>query len=118
MAGPANLCRLRKDKAIGADIHKGFADTFNWVVRSMMNLQGGTACNVNWVAPDMPVIDVNTYVTGDRTNELSGGGAVTLSGTDDSASTGNEFKFVSFENSNISVSIGEDNTISVGCYYI
>ena len=63
----ANLCKLKKDKAIGAQ--KNFAKTFNWLVDSMKNLQGGIACNVNWVAENMPVIDVNTYVTGDRTED-------------------------------------------------
>ena len=63
----ANLCKLKTDKAIGAQ--KNFAKTFNWLVDSMKNLQGGIACNVNWVAENMPVIDVNTYVTGDRTED-------------------------------------------------
>ena len=35
----------------------------------MKNLQGGNACNVQWIAENMPVINVNTYVTGDRTED-------------------------------------------------
>ncbi len=65
---------LRKGKAIGA--HRGFADTFNWVVRCLKNLKGGQGCNVNWVADDTPVIDVDMYECGNVYNE--GGGGETL----------------------------------------
>ena len=68
MAAPvANLCKLTVGKAIGAQ--KNFVKTFNWLVDSMKNLQGGNACNVQWIAENMPVINVNTYVTGDRTED-------------------------------------------------
>lgn len=37
---PNKITYLTPDKPIGANINKGFADTFNWVVRFCNNLQG------------------------------------------------------------------------------
>lgn len=47
-----------------------------------------------------------------------GGGEVTLSGTDGSSHRGNAFRFQSFANSNISVSIDNAGTMTIGAYYV
>ena len=47
-----------------------------------------------------------------------GGGDVTLSGTDGSSHKGNAFRFQAFANSNISVSIDNAGTMTIGAFYI
>lgn len=37
---PNNPTFLTPDRPIGANVNKGFADTFNWLVRFCNNLQG------------------------------------------------------------------------------
>ena len=110
---------LKKGRAIGA--HHGFADTFNWLVRCFKNLKGGQGCKVNWVADDTPMIDVNMYDCGNVYNE--GGGDITLRGTDDSSATANDYTFSSAADSNVVVTVGEDEDtgakkVVIGVYYV
>lgn len=53
---PLNLTFLRSGKSIGAQ--KGFAETFNWLVRAMRNLTGdGITAKVDWMnGGDNPVV--------------------------------------------------------------
>ena len=72
---PPFLCELEKDKFIGGQF--GFVDTFNWAVRAIDNLEGGTNCEVKWIDDDHPVINVtlpNDY--GSEGGGGSGGGGI------------------------------------------
>lgn len=111
-------CTLRKGKAIGA--HRGFAETFNWLVRCFKNLTGGQGCKVQWVTDDTPMINVDTYDTVEDYNAETGGGGgdVTVTGTDESSHTGTEFKFVSATDSNIVVSVDSLGNMTIGAYYL
>ena len=109
-------CTLRTGKAIGA--HRGFAETFNWLVRCFKNLTGGQGCKVQWVADDTPMINVDTYDTVEDYNSETGGGAVTVTGTDGSTYTGSDVTFASASNSNVSVSVDSTGTLTIGVYYV
>lgn len=109
---PGFLCELQKGKLI--DTQPGFADTFNYAVRSIDNLEGGRNCKVDRTIPDCPVINVDIP-------DSPGGvgvGAVEFTGTD-STSTGesNSFTFASAANADVSVTCS-GSTITIGVYYI
>ena len=111
-----NPCTLQKGKAIGA--HRGFVETFNWLVRCFKNLRGGQGCKVQWVTDDTPMINVDTYDTVEDYNSDPGGGDVTVTGTDGSNYTGSNFTFASASNSNVTVSVDSTGTLTIGVYYV
>lgn len=51
---PPALCHLETGKLI--DTQQNFASTFNWLVDSMNNLDGGKFIKIEWPAPDHPTI--------------------------------------------------------------
>lgn len=54
---PQKMCVIKQGKAIGSDEHKGFADTFNWLVRFCKNLRGdGLFIEVDNKFGDIPTI--------------------------------------------------------------
>ena len=110
---PGFLCELQKGKLI--DTQPGFADTFNYAVRSIDNLKGGRNCKVDRTVPDCPVINVDIP---DSPGGVGGGCAVEFTGTD-STSTGesNSFTFASAANADVSVTCSGP-TITIGVYYI
>ncbi len=110
---PGFLCELQKGKLI--DTQPGFADTFNYAVRSIDNLKGGRNCKVDRTVPDCPVINVDIDIPD---SPGGGGGAVEFTGTD-STSTGesNSFTFASAANADVSVTCSGP-TITIGVYYI
>ena len=69
---PPALCHLQRGKLI--DTQANFTDTFNWLVASMSNLQGGTNCRVEWTASDTPVINVNDNPAPNGGGSGGGGG--------------------------------------------
>ena len=110
---PGVLCTLRKDKLI--DTQNGFVDTFNWVVSAVNNLKGGENCEVNWTAPDIPQIEVNSEPF--KPSEDSGSGNVDFKGTTGQTDSASSFTFESASNSNVQVTCN-GTTITIGVYYI
>lgn len=109
---PPNLCELEKGKLI--DTQQGFADTFNWAVRSIDNLKGGRNCSVDRTIPDQPVINVDIP---EQSPGGSGGSGVDFTGTSGQTSEASSFTFASAPNSNVVVTCS-GTTITIGVYYI
>lgn len=54
---PQVVTYLKKGKAIGNEVHKGFADTFNWIVDVSKNLRGDDVCiEVDRTDQSQPII--------------------------------------------------------------
>ena len=69
---PQKMCVIKQGKAIGSDEHKGFADTFNWLVRFCKNLRGdGLFIEVDNKFGDIPTITFKPTVP------VGGGGGPT-----------------------------------------
>ena len=69
---PQKMCVIKQGKAIGSDEHKGFADTWNWLVRFCNNLRGdGLFIEVDNKFGDIPTITFKPTVP------VGGGGGPT-----------------------------------------
>lgn len=65
MGKPAKLTYLTEGKALGNPMHKGFCDTFNWLVRFCNNLKGDdTYIEVQNELGDHPLITFGDEVPG------------------------------------------------------
>lgn len=69
---PPFLCELDKGKLI--DTQPGFVDSYNWAIRAIDNLKGGTNCEVVWPTDDHPVINVTIPEGASEGGGGSGGG--------------------------------------------
>lgn len=109
---------LQKGKLI--DTQTGFVDAFNMLYKSVSNLEGGENCEVTWPLPDHPRIDVTADGNGNPGGDDGGGGSgeITVTGTDGSSHEGDAFTFASAADSNLSVTIAADGTMTFSVYYV
>lgn len=131
-AKPPQVCNLTQGKAIGAKVHEGFAATWNWLLSFVSNLSGGNGVEVKDDASGHPTVEVlieggdgidvscggagQPYVIG-LVDSPSGGGDVTITGTDDSETDeASAFTFESASDSNVEVTCS-GTTITVGVYW-
>jgi len=115
---PGTVCKLERGKLI--DSQRGFVDTFNWLVDFCSNLNGdGERIEVDKSMTDAPVV----RLVEEDEEEPSGGGTVTVVGTDGSTATAEAGKitFASAEDSSVTATVaadGEGNvTVTLGVHY-
>ena len=86
---------------LSTDAKNVLPDDYEFVVR-----KGGAGGEISYTALQMACLSGG------------GGGDVTLSGTDGSSRSGTAFRAQSATNSNISVSIDNAGTLTIGAFYI
>lgn len=113
---PVPHCYLKEGKLLSADEHKGFVETYNWLVDFCWNLKAGKGLKIEF-EPD----SAHPKISIDEEEDEGGGGdeaKITVTGTDGTSYTGNAITFKSAQYCNVDASVGSDGTVTLGVYYV
>lgn len=119
MGKPNKLTYMVPGKSIGATVHKGLADTFNWLVNFCNNLKGDDASiTIDNELGDWPTIRSTSMNVEGGGGEPSDGVTSLTGNTDDSEEAKGDLTFEADPYSNIEIKTDNDGkTITIGVFY-